>query len=64
MNKEEQKSFREKMEAKRKELDLKWDGWEENERERSGGGILILAAFLAAILAVLGVLFYVVSSIK
>jgi hypothetical protein len=56
--------FKEKMEVKRKELDLKWEGWEENERERSGGGILILAAFLAAILALLSVLFYVGSNIK
>ena len=30
--------FKEKMEARRKQLDLKWEGWEEDERERQGGG--------------------------
>ena len=30
--------FKEKMEARRKELNLKWEGWEENERDRQSGG--------------------------
>jgi len=63
MKKEGIEDLREKMEAKRKELNLKWDGWEEDEREREGGGILIVAALVAAIAAVAGILLYVLISI-
>ena len=63
MKREGIEDLREKMEAKRKELNLKWDGWEEDEREREGGGILIVAALVAAIAAVAGILLYVLISI-
>lgn len=63
MKKEGIEDLREKMEAKRKELNLKWEDWEEDEREREGGGILIVAALLAAIAAVSGIILYVLISI-
>ena len=50
--------FKEKMESRRKELNLKWEGWEESERDHSNGGILIAIAFIAGILAIVGALFY------
>jgi hypothetical protein len=53
--------FKEKMEARRKELNLKWDGWEENERAHNNGGMLIVIAIGASILAIGGVLVYVLS---
>ena len=49
------KELREKMEARRKELDLEW---EENERERQGGGMLIVIAFIAGIAAIAGTVIY------
>jgi F0F1-type ATP synthase assembly protein I len=52
------KELREKMEARRKELDLEW---EENERERQGGGMLIVIAFIAGIAAIAGTLIYVLT---
>ena len=64
MKDKKSEELREKMESKRKELNLKWEGWEENEREREGGGILILVAVVAGILASLGVIVYVMSNIK
>ena len=63
MKKEGIEDLREKMEAKRKELNLKWEDWEEDEREREGGGILIVAALLAAVAAVSGIILYVLISI-
>jgi hypothetical protein len=53
--------FKEKMEARRKELNLKWEGWEENEREHKDGGILIVVAIGALILAIGGALVYVLA---
>jgi hypothetical protein len=53
--------FKEKMEARRKELNLKWEGWEENEREHKDGGILIVVAIGASILAIGGALVYVLA---
>jgi hypothetical protein len=53
--------FKEKMEARRKELNLKWDGWEENERDRQSGGVLIVMAIGASILAIGGALIYVLA---
>jgi len=50
--------FKEKMEARRKQLDLKWEGWEEDERERQGGGMLIVIAFIAGIGIVVGAVIY------
>ena len=50
--------FKEKMEARRKQLDLKWEGWEEDERERQGGGMLIVIAFIAGIGVVVGAVIY------
>jgi len=52
------KELREKMEARRKELDLEW---EENERERQGGGMLIVIAFIAGISAIAGTVIYVLT---
>ncbi len=52
------KELREKMEARRKDLNLKWDGWEENERERQGGGMLIVICFIAGIAAIAGTVIY------
>jgi F0F1-type ATP synthase assembly protein I len=52
------KELREKMEARRKELDLEW---EENERERQGGGMLIVIAFIAGIAAIAGTVIYVLT---
>jgi F0F1-type ATP synthase assembly protein I len=52
------KELREKMEARRKQLNLKWDGWEENERERQGGGMLIVIGFIAGIAAIAGTVIY------
>ena len=51
MDKEKQE-LREKMESRRKEIGLKWDGWDESERERQGGGMLIIIAFIAGLAAV------------
>jgi len=51
--------FKEKMEARRKQLNLKWEGWEENERDRQGGGILIVIAFIAGISAIAGTVIYI-----
>jgi hypothetical protein len=56
--------FKEKMEARRKELNLKWEGWEESERDRESGGILILVAVVAGVLASLGIVVYVMSNMK
>ena len=50
--------FKEKMDARRKQLDLKWEGWEEDERERQGGGMLIVIAFIAGIGVVVGAVIY------
>ena len=50
--------FKEKMESRRKELNLKWEGWEESEREHGNGGILIAIAFIAGVLAIMGALIY------
>jgi len=55
--------FKEKMEARRKQLNLKWDGWEENERERQGGGMLIVIAFIAGIAAVAGTVIYILAGL-
>lgn len=55
--------IREKMESRRKELNLKWEGWEENERERQSGGILIVAAILATIVTISGILIYILSGL-
>jgi hypothetical protein len=55
--------IREKMESRRKELNLKWEGWEENERERQSGGILIVAAILATIITISGILIYILSGL-
>ena len=52
------KELREKMEARRKELNLKWEGWEENEREHQGGGMLIVIGFIAGIVAIAGTVIY------
>ena len=52
------KELKEKMEARRKQLDLKWEGWEEDERERQGGGMLIVIAFIAGIGVVVGAVIY------
>jgi hypothetical protein len=51
--------FKEKMESRRKQLNLKWEGWEENERDRQGGGILIVIAFIAGISAIAGTVIYI-----
>lgn len=63
MKRDSIEDLREKMEEKRKELNLKWDGWDENEREREGGGILIVAAIISAVVAVAGVIIYILSSL-
>lgn len=55
--------FKEKMEARRKQLNLKWDGWEENERERQSGGMLIVIAIAASIIAISGALIYIISGL-
>ncbi len=55
--------IREKMESRRKELNLKWEGWEESERERQGGGILIVAAILASIIAISGIFIYILAGL-
>lgn len=55
--------IREKMEERRKELNLKWEGWDESERERQGGGILIVVAILASIIAISGTIIYVLASL-
>jgi hypothetical protein len=55
--------IREKMEERRKELNLKWEGWEENEKERQNGGILIVVAILASIIAISGTIIYVLASL-
>ena len=55
--------IREKMESRRKELNLKWEGWEENERERQSGGILIVAAILATIITISGIVIYILSGL-
>jgi hypothetical protein len=60
MHKEKQE-LREKMEDRRKQLNLKWEGWEEDERERQGGGILIVIAFIAAIVAIAGTVIYIIA---
>jgi hypothetical protein len=60
MHKEKQ-DLREKMEDRRKQLNLKWEGWEEDERERQGGGILIVIAFIAAIVAIAGTVIYIIA---
>jgi len=52
------KELKEKMEARRKQLNLKWEGWEEDERERQGGGMLIVIAFIAGIGVVVGAVIY------
>ena len=51
--------FKEKMESRRKELNLKWEGWEESEREHGNGGILIVIAFIAGISAIAGTVIYI-----
>ena len=38
-----------------------WEGWEENERERQGGGMLIVIAFIAGIAAIAGTVIYVLT---
>ena len=53
------KELKEKMEARRKQLDLKWEGWEEDERERQGGGMLIVIGFIAGIAAIAGTVIYI-----
>ncbi len=63
MEKFEIEEIREKMESRRKELNLKWEGWEENERERQSGGILIVAAILATIITISGILIYILSGL-
>lgn len=60
MHKEKQE-LREKMEDRRKQLNPKWEGWEEDERERQGGGILIVIAFIAAIVAIAGTVIYIIA---
>ena len=53
--------FKEKMESRRKELNLKWEGWEESEREHGNGGILIVMAIGASIIAIGSALIYVLA---
>ena len=55
------KELREKIESTRKELNIKWEEWEENERERQGGGMLIVIAFIAGIAAIVGTVIYILS---
>jgi hypothetical protein len=55
--------FKEKMESRRKELNLKWEGWEENEREHNNGGMLIVVAIAASIIAISGTIIYVLTSL-
>tara|TARA_R110000868_G_scaffold280652_1_gene541049 strand:+ start:157 stop:345 length:189 start_codon:yes stop_codon:yes gene_type:complete len=62
MHKEKQ-DLREKMEDRRKQLNLKWEGWEEDERERQGGGILIVIAFIAVIVAIAGTVIYIIARV-
>jgi hypothetical protein len=62
MHKEKQ-DLREKMEDRRKQLNLKWEGWEEDERERQGGGILIVIAFIAVIVAIAGTVIYIITRV-
>jgi hypothetical protein len=53
--------FREKMEARRKQLNLKWDGWDESERDRQSGGVLIVIGFIAGIAVIAGTVIYVLT---
>jgi hypothetical protein len=53
--------FKGKMESRRKELNLRWEGWEESERDHSNGGILIAIGFIAGILAIAGTLIYILA---
>ena len=55
--------FKEKMEDCRKELNLKWDEWEENEREHKNGGMLIAVAIVALMLAISVTLIYVLTGL-
>jgi len=55
--------FKEKMESRRKELNLKWEGWEEDERDRQSGGILIVAAVIASIITISGIVIYILSGL-
>ena len=63
MNEEKKKEFREEMEARRKELNLKWEGWEESERDHESGGILIVIAFVVLVLAISGTVIYILTSL-
>ena len=62
MDKEKQE-LREKMESRRKETGLKWDGWDEAERERQGGGMLIIIAFIAGIAAIAVTVIYILAGL-
>lgn len=50
-----------KIEDHMKDSNLNWDGWDEAERERQGGGMLIVIAFIAGIAAVVGTVIYILS---
>ncbi len=62
MDKEKQE-LREKTESSRKEIGLKWDGWDEEERERQGGGMLIIIAFIAGLAAVGVTVIYILAGL-
>ena len=50
-----------KIEDHTKDSNLNWEGWEEDERERQGGGILIVIAFIAAIVTIAGTVIYIIA---
>ena len=62
MDKEKQE-LREKMESLRKELNINGEEWDEAERERQGGGMLIIIAFIAGIAAVAVTVIYILAGL-
>ena len=62
MDKEKQE-LREKMESTRKELNINGEEWYEAERERQGGGMLIIIAFIAGIAAVAVTVIYILAGL-
>ena len=52
-----------KIEDHMKDSNLNWEGWEEDERERKGGGILIVIAFIAVIVAIAGTVIYIIARV-
>ena len=62
MDKEKQE-LREKMESTRKELNINGEEWDEAERERQGGGMLIIIAFIAGIAAVAVTVIYILAGL-